>query len=179
MVEPEPALTYGTHIVVVPLMTPPTRTSTYVMLVRLDVGTPELLEFSIWPTALTLVPLGAPVFTIAMPIVVVPAVTFKLVPPPSLVVTLPLLLPAERELLGGEFTDSSRDADCPTKVAVTVTVPAVEPTMATAQLPKDNAHVVELKKAEALGTAVKLTCPERELGDTVAVHGVVEPRVTD
>jgi hypothetical protein len=55
----------------------------------------------------------------------------------------------------------------------------VEPTIATAQLPRDNEHVVELKKAEALGVAAKLTWPERKLGDTVAVHGTVEPRATD
>ncbi len=178
MVELGPALASGTHIVVLPPETPPRRTSTYVMLVRLGVD-PALVELRSWPTAPTLVPFGAPVFTIAIPMVIVPAVTVTFVPPPLPVVMVPLLLPWETELLGGEFTVSSKDADCPTKVAVTVTVPAVEPTTDTAQLPRDNEHVVELKKAEVLGLAEKPTWPERKLGDTVAVHGMVEPSVTD
>jgi hypothetical protein len=110
IVELGPALASGTHTVVVPPETPPTRRSTYVMLVRLGVD-PALVALRTWPTAFTVVPDGAPVFTIAMPMVTVPAATFTLAPPPLLVVTLPLLLPAATELLGGEFTVSNKDAD--------------------------------------------------------------------
>lgn len=95
-----------------------------------------------------------------------PRVACPPLPPLTALISAVLLLYAAV----GAFTAMVVDADCPTKVAVTSTVPALAPTTSTKQLPRERVHWFTERKALLL-SALKPTCPGRRLGDTLAVHG--------
>lgn len=98
--------------------------------------------------------------------------------PPLSVSIVPEPAPADTELLGSPFTAIVVDPDCPAKVAVTATVPSLAPATSTVQLPNESAHWFTDKNAPPL-SVVKVTWPDAELGETDAVHNMLDPTITE